>query len=400
MTCPERTFRLGFALLLVLLAACQPAPAAAPTSTATRAIPTLIPSLTPQPTATIHPSVMPTATPAGTATPAAVGPANFPAGVNPLTGLKVSDPSRLDRLPVMVKVANFPRNGRPHAGLSFADMVFEYYIGDGENRFLALYYGQDAPKVGPVRSGRLVDAQLVKLYQGILGYVSADARVRRVLQNQLGSRAITLGAATCPALCDDGSGTVTSVFADTAGLSRYAAEKNGVTNQRPNLNGMRFDPRPPENGTPGLTLRVTYNPWSLGEWRYDPLAGRYLHWVEDVDASNRVSLVPLTDRLTGAQLAFDNVLVLFVQYDELSPTLHDIQLWYNQWGQKAILFRDGQVIEGGWKTVQQDRPLQLFLSDGAAMPLKPGNTWVILVGLSSRVRQVEPAGREIQFALP
>jgi hypothetical protein len=68
--------------------------------------------------------------------------------INPLTGLKVNDPQILNRKPVMVKVSNFPRNGRPHAGLSFADIVFDYDITNGQNRFLALYYGQDCPKIG------------------------------------------------------------------------------------------------------------------------------------------------------------------------------------------------------------------------------------------------------------
>ena len=78
---------------------------------------------------------------------------SFPDNVNPLTGLVVDDPSRLERRPVMVKVSNFPRTGRPHAGLSFADIVFEYYIGYGLNRFMGIYLGQDSSQVraGPLR---------------------------------------------------------------------------------------------------------------------------------------------------------------------------------------------------------------------------------------------------------
>ena len=71
-------------------------------------------------------------------------------GDNPLTGLIPIDEEKLDRRPMMVKISNFPRNGRPHAGLSFADIVFEYYIGEEMNRFLALYYGNDTPQVGPI----------------------------------------------------------------------------------------------------------------------------------------------------------------------------------------------------------------------------------------------------------
>jgi len=108
---------------------------------------------------------LPTSTPLPTATPTQVivryGPDNFPANVNPLTGLEVADASILERRPIMIKVSNFPREGRPHAGLSAADIVFDYYTGEGANRFLALFYGTDSEQIGPIRSGRLIDRYLV-----------------------------------------------------------------------------------------------------------------------------------------------------------------------------------------------------------------------------------------------
>jgi hypothetical protein len=74
--------------------------------------------------------------------------------VNPLTGWRVTDPALLDRRPLLVKVENLPRGSRPQHGLSFADMVFEYYTELGSTRFAALFYGQDAQVVGPIRSAR------------------------------------------------------------------------------------------------------------------------------------------------------------------------------------------------------------------------------------------------------
>ena len=93
------------------------------------------PSATPTPTVTLTPKPSPTPTKPQTS----VGPDEFPEGVNPLTGLKVENPELLKRRPVLVKVANYPAEGRPHAGLSYADIVFEYYIGGGSNRFNAVY---------------------------------------------------------------------------------------------------------------------------------------------------------------------------------------------------------------------------------------------------------------------
>ena len=161
-----------FALMItvLLLASCQ---LGAPTT------PTAAPAVQVDASPTIQPTDAPTPQ---------------PIVLNPLTGLPVADPALLERMPIMVKVSNFPREGRPHAGLSFADIVFDYYIGYGTNRFLAIFYGNDSPSIGPVRSGRLVDAQLVRLYQGILGYGSADEDTDAYLVQALGER---IGRASC-----------------------------------------------------------------------------------------------------------------------------------------------------------------------------------------------------------
>jgi hypothetical protein len=115
---------------------------------------------------------------------------DFPENVNPLTGLVVADPSRLERRPIMSKVSNFPRTGRPHAGLSFADMVFEYYIGYGLNRFLGFITVRmlaDRPgALGPPggcavgRNGN----------QSLLFYANADPQLDEVLLAELGNRAL------------------------------------------------------------------------------------------------------------------------------------------------------------------------------------------------------------------
>ncbi|HEX9680617.1 MAG TPA: DUF3048 domain-containing protein, partial [Anaerolineales bacterium] len=89
-------------------------------------------------------------TPQATAGP--VGPDVYPEGINPLTGLP-AEPEALGRVPAAIKISNFPAQGRPHAGLSYADLVYEYFIGVGMTRFLAIFYGEDALLAGPIRSG-------------------------------------------------------------------------------------------------------------------------------------------------------------------------------------------------------------------------------------------------------
>src|SRR3990170_992701 len=86
--------------------------------------------------------------PSPTPTPAAqvsgqLGPNlnQFPAGVNPLTGLPVANADNLDLPAVLVSLANFPPSARPLTGLSFAPQVYEIYITEGMTRFLTVFYG-------------------------------------------------------------------------------------------------------------------------------------------------------------------------------------------------------------------------------------------------------------------
>src|SRR5512142_1839737 len=118
--------RVGLASLLsaVLLAACQ-------TTTAT-----------PAPSGTMQAAT--TSTVASTETALA-------ADVNPLSGLRVTDPSLLKIPALLVSISHFPATARPQAGLSFAPFVYEFYITEGTTRFLAVFYGETPQPEVPAR---------------------------------------------------------------------------------------------------------------------------------------------------------------------------------------------------------------------------------------------------------
>jgi len=326
---------------------------------------------------------------------------SFPENVNPLTGLVVDDPSRLERRPVMVKVSNFPRTGRPHAGLSFADMVFEYYIGYGLNRFSAIYLGQDCSQVGPVRSGRLVDAQLAEMYQSLLFYANADPQVDEVLLQELGPRALAEKYLPSPPKYRIGKVLdETTLFVNTAELTDYVNNNVDISNTRRDLRGMIFsDMIHPEHKVADF-LNVQFWTTTKGEWHYDAQSGKYLRWIEDIKGDNQVEMIPLVDRLTGQQLAFSNIIILFATYIEYAPTLHDIRLYDNDVGKRAIFFRDGLMTEGTWKTVSTGRPIQFFNGWGLPMHLKPGNIWIVLTGDSSKFSETDPGHWDLRFDLP
>ena len=324
----------------------------------------------------------PGVTPTPTITPAPATYYYFEPGVDPLTGLPAPDPANLDRRPVLAKVSNWPREGRPHAGLSEADVVFEYYIGYQMNRFLAIYYGGNSGQIGPIRSGRLVDAQLANLYQGILAYGNADPQVDAVLIERLGDRALAYKNLPCPPMCGYLTHSATGVYLDSAALSAYA-EELGVDNTPQDLRGFRFDEDPPEGGDAGSILRVEYANFSIMEWRYDSAAADYRLWQETETADGLI-LAPATDRNTGQALAFDNLVVMFADYIEYAPSLHDIEIENAPRPQRAWFFRDGVKVEGTWRVPEPGRPIIFETEPGVSVPLKPGQTWIVIVGNNSQ----------------
>jgi hypothetical protein len=367
-------------LLAIVLSACGPAePTREPT-------PTDVPLPTVTPVSTGAPTPVPTATLAYPLE--GLGPANFPADVNPLTGLVVTDPAYLDRRPLLVKVENLPRNHRPQYGLSQADLVYEYYTEEGTTRFIALFYGQDVETVGPIRSARFIDAHIVRGYKAIFAFGSGDERIRdRLFSSEFADRLVVEGPST-PLRRIDPNG-YNLLVVDTAALSRYAYQ-TGVDNVRQDLDGMFFQMEPPAGGQPAGEVTVRYSAAIYNRWNYDPATGRYLR---SVDAQNDLAngqnevYAPLVDRNTGQQLAFDNVVVLYVLHEaySTSPEIWDIQLLGSG---KAYAFRDGLMYEVTWQRNGPEAVLSLAYADGTPFPFKPGTTWFEVIGRNSTFQPV------------
>ena len=83
----------------------------------------------------------------------------IPVVVNPLTGAPAADESILNRPALVVKIDNHPR-ARPQWGLNQADLVFEENV-EQLTRFAAVFHSQGSDPVGPIRSGRQQDIDLL-----------------------------------------------------------------------------------------------------------------------------------------------------------------------------------------------------------------------------------------------
>ena len=265
---PVITLGLVFGLILGACSFVNPAPIETPNPELTD---TLIPSATL--TATIIPptaTITPTSTPSPTPTLAypleGYGPDNFPQDVNPLTGLYISDPDLLLRRPVSFKINIIPRYNRPPWGLSLADIVYDFYHNDGYTRFHAIFYGNDAELVGPIRSARFPDDLLVRMYQSIFAYGSADSRINyRLFSSNYSDRLVLESGQTvlCPPvpsspLCREDPNGYNFLLGGTREIHAFIKSEN-VDDTQQNLNGMLFRLDPPSGGEAGMNVTTRYS---------------------------------------------------------------------------------------------------------------------------------------------
>lgn len=371
-------------------------PSPVPTNTATRTVTlTITPTVTETPTPTVTP------TPTRDYPPEGYGPSDFPENINPLTGLKVENPALLERRPMIIKVANLPRNYRPQWGLSLADHVIEYYIEEGTTRFAAVFLGQDASMVGPIRSGRFFDNHLVMMYRAIFAFGSADSRVLNLFYNQGYANRLVIETA-CPPMCRYEPNGVNYLMANTADLTAFVNNRRlREGNGRQNLDGFAFNYDAPAQGAEAGRVYVRYSAAIYNRWDYNPETGKYYRYSDaqnDMEQGRNEVYEQLTDRLTGAPISADNVVVLHVshRYYSRRPEIVDIVM---SGPDKAYLFRDGQAFELRWYRNALDQLFILVGPDEKPFPLKPGNTWFEMVGTSSTVTS-EGSDWRFNFQIP
>ncbi|HIE25152.1 MAG TPA: DUF3048 domain-containing protein, partial [Anaerolineales bacterium] len=305
----------------------------------------------PPETPTQIPTQVPTSTPLIFPTPSNITPYSLPEGINPLTGLPPASPELLDRRPIASKIALFPRYVRTiNAGLSLADVVFEYYIESGLTRFIAVFYGNNAEQIGPVRSGRFFDAHVARMYQSYLVFKYADKRVFEYLKaSDINEFLIVPGNSYCPpfVIGEKELDTYNNIFLDSTKFSA-CLEKQKKDDSRPGFIGGYFSDLPPSVGEIALGIFARYSLDNYHYWEYQPITNRYYRHQEANGLRNgeTPAYKPLLDVLTGEQVTADNVIYLFVphtfddQFQEEDEVYHIDLIGLG----KAVLFRDGRVI--------------------------------------------------------
>lgn len=358
-------------------------PSDTPTNTST---PTSTPTATATPTATFTPTSTPTDTPTATDTPSPtptpIGPIYYPDNINPLTGLEYPDEAAMARRNLIVKISNYPPVVRPQSSVNLADVVYEVEAEGGVTRFAAIFRSNMPTHVGSVRSGRLLDLELVPMYNALLAYSGTSEPIQRLFMAseyvyQLfsplkGDNCEEAGFCRFP---QPGLAFEHTLFLDTTVLYDLATRRNVNTGYK--ARGFAFNATPDPGGLPANDVFIDWYGQTDARWQYDPATGRYLRYTDSVahfDAND------------GQQLWADNLIIIQVPH-ERRPDLFEpgvsyesleIQLWDQG---RAYLVRDGMFYQGYWR--RQDREpgsaLQIIYGNNAPIMMKPGRTWVSIV---------------------
>ncbi len=307
---------------------------------------------------------------------------------------------------MIIKVENLPRDHRPQYGLSLADLVYEYYTELGGTRFAAVFYGQDANQVGPIRSARFFDDNLIRMYKSVFVFGSAYEKVRfRLFNSDYANRLVLETNQSCPAVCRFEPSTRNYLMADTTAMAAYL-NLRGVDNSRQNLDGMYFKLEAPEGGQSAEQVYVRYSGAIYNRWDYDAETGTYLRYADTKDDVNRNNpdYALLTDQLTGEPIAVESLLMILAphQYFDRTDDMEVIDILlspnagmyvasdgatYQAGTGPAYLARDGQIYAVRWYRPTDDSVLTIVGADGQPFAFKPGQTWVEVMGASSKVEQ-------------
>jgi hypothetical protein len=248
-------------------------------------------------------------------------------------------------------------------------------------------------KVGPVRSGRLIYADIAAFFpDSCLIYAFASAEVLVQLPQ-------------CFFVHHDIQGG--GYMLEIPELARLARESK-QPDQKIDYTSNVYSVEPPHGGVDATRLHV-YIAWlNQSAWVYDPLYEGWWRYVDQASEETAGFVHPEVDRLTGRQLHFENVIVLFAKHDVISPTNLDIHL-EQDWLGDALLFRDGKMYNIRWSTVASDEEIRtgrrkpirfLSLDETSPIPLKPGHTWILVVTPETAVTEESSGQWLLQFSQP
>lgn len=317
----------------------------------------------------------------------------------PLTGEETSQSFPKDKPALGVKIENSVA-ARPQAGLDKADIVYEELAEGGITRFLAIFHCDEASSLGPIRSARLVDPDIMLEYKpALFAYSGGNPLVKDKITATKGLVDLRHGSHGDGYSRERGRKAPHNLFSSTERLRGLedARELKG-TPKSPfvfdvNVSGTPSPTAKPTTKSspakakasptaaissptappPGTTVSFSYSgTGNVVRYVYDAGAKAYLRSHGEQPHRG----------VSGEQFRADNVVVLKVRVTQ--GTIRDSagnfspEITVTGSGEVVVL-RGGLSVNGKWARSGLSDQTKLTDASGKPIKLVPGKTWIHLV---------------------
>lgn len=261
---------------------------------------------------------------------------------------------------LIVKIDNVAQ-ARPPTGLTKADVVYLLPVEGGLSRIFAVFSSHIPPLIGPVRSAREEDIELLRQFgTPAFAFSGAQPRLLPVVER---ARIVNLYAGIVGGYYRDLSRIEPyNLYARTRQLLAEAPHASRATDI-----GFRFGPAP-AGGKPVSSYSVSY-PAAAFTFRWSSAGRRWLVWMDGKPAY----------ATEGGQLGGRTVVVQYVRV----ATSGFLELgirppFANTVGSgSAVVLRDGRSYQVRWSRPDADGGTVFTLPTGQRMPFARGQVWVV-----------------------
>lgn len=303
-------------------------------------------------------------------TPTAAGESpvpRFTPSVPPLPPPPATLTGRSDRRdgPILVAKLDNTREAHPQLGLTKADVVYVEQVEGGVTRLAAVYSSQLPKYVGPVRSARISDIELLRQYGSVaLVYSGSQRKLVRKLR-----------AAKFKLLSfdDNRRGYARSrhrrapynVIATMSTLRKRAGKVD-----KPKAVGYLFGPAP-AGGKSARSFTARFpaarvgGVWSASQKR----------WLLSMDG--RKSMAAEGGQLGAATFIVQFVTITGSRYRDINGAVTPNSRTVGRG--KALIFREGKVYDARWSRPKASQPTTYTIGGRPAV-LAPGQIWIALLG--------------------
>jgi hypothetical protein len=286
----------------------------------------------------------------------------------PLTGQPAASAAAARRPALAVKIDNIGP-ARPQAGLQGADIVVQEQVEGGLTRLFAVFQCHGASNVGPIRSARTTDADLLALlHHSVFGFSGANSRVLPPINAVGHTVQISWDQTPGEFHLDTSRPAPHDVFGSTTTLLAAGRQRHGGPIPPP-APWFSYGPADP-HGRRTHTATMSW-PAATAAWTW---SGK--RWLRTQDGT--------PDVVTGGQrVSAANVVVMGVQLRDTgirdvagNPSPDDVVV-----GSGPVwVLRNGRIVRGTWKRHKVTDPWTFRDAHGGRIRLAPGRTWVELLG--------------------